>query len=89
MTGERRIEVFSAGCLACDETIVMVNELACPSCTVKVLDMKDPAVAKRAKSIGIRTVPAVLIDGKLADCCVRRGPDLAIVQAAGLGQLLG
>jgi glutaredoxin 3 len=86
MSNKRRIEVFSAGCLACEETIELVNRVACPSCEVIVLDMKDPAVASRAKSLGIRSVPAVVIDGKLADCCAGRGPDEARLQAAGLGQ---
>ena len=48
--------------------------------------MKDPGVASRAKSLGIRSVPAVVIDGKLADCCAGRGPDEAVLRAAGLGQ---
>ncbi len=39
MADKRRIEIFSAGCPACEETIQMVNALACPSCDVQVLDM--------------------------------------------------
>ena len=86
MSTKRKIEVFSAGCPACEETVALVNRVACPSCEVLVLDMKDPAVASRAKSLGIRSVPSVVIDGKLADCCAGRGPDEARLQAAGLGQ---
>ena len=86
MTTQRTIEVFSAGCSACDDAITMVNTIACPSCYVSVLDMNDPAVASRAKELGIRSVPAVVIDGKLADCCAGRGPDEATLRAAGLGQ---
>lgn len=86
MNAKRKIEVFSAGCPACEDTIALVNQVACPSCEVSVLDMHDSAVAKRAKSLGIRSVPAVVIDGKLADCCSGRGPDEAILRAAGLGQ---
>jgi hypothetical protein len=48
--------------------------------------MKDPAVASRAKSLGIRSVPVVVIDDKLADCCAGRGPDEATLRAGGLGQ---
>jgi predicted DsbA family dithiol-disulfide isomerase len=48
--------------------------------------MNDPAVANRAKSLGIRSVPAVVIDGKLADCCTGRGPDEATLRSAGIGQ---
>ena len=86
MTTQRKIEVFSAGCAVCEETVQLVNRIACPSCEVSVLDMKDPSVAGRAKSLGIRSVPAVVIDGKLADCCAGRGPDEATLRAAGLGQ---
>ena len=86
MTTNRQIEVFSAGCSACDDAIKTVNDIACPSCKVSVLDMNDANVASRAKSLGIRSVPAVVIDGKLADCCMGRGPDEATLRTAGLGQ---
>jgi hypothetical protein len=74
MSARRKIEVFSAGCPACEETIQMVNQVACPSCEVTVLDMKDKKVAARARDLGIRLVLAVVIDGKLADCCAGRAP---------------
>jgi hypothetical protein len=86
MSNKRTVEVFSAGCPACEETIALVNRVACLSCEVLVLDMKDPAVASRAKGLGIRSVPAVVIDGTLADCCAGRGPAEATLRAAGLGQ---
>ena len=86
MATKRKIEVFSAGCPVCQETVALVNKVACPSCEVSVLDMNDPKVSSRAKSLGIRSVPAVVIDGKLADCCTGRGPDEATLRAAGLGQ---
>ena len=88
MSRKRLIEVFSADCPACDETIELVNRLACPSCEVSVLDMNDPQIGERAKQLGIRSVPAVAIDGKLADCCTGRGPEQTVLQAAGLGQPL-
>lgn len=86
MSNKRKIEVFSAGCPACQETIDLVNQVACPSCEVSILVMNDSAVASRAKGLGIRSVPAVVIDGKLADCCARRGPDESILRQAGVGQ---
>ncbi len=88
MITTRTIEIFSAGCPACEETIQLVNRVACPSCDVSVLDMRDAEVAARAKKLGIRSVPAVLIDGELAGCCAGRGPDEATLRAAGLGQPL-
>jgi glutaredoxin 3 len=86
MAAKRKIEVFSAGCPACEETVRLVNRIACPSCEVTVLDMKKPEVANRAKGLGIRSVPAVVIDDKLADCCAGRGPDEATLRSAGVGQ---
>lgn len=88
MTGKRKIEVFSAGCFVCQEAIEMVKRNACEFCEVTVLDMNDSNVADRAKQLGVRSVPAVVIDGKLADCCAGRGPDEATLKAAGLGQTL-
>ena len=85
MDTKRKIEVFSAGCPACEETIELVNRAACPSCAVSVLDLNDPQVAKRAKDLGIRSVPSVVIDGKLAGCCAGRSPDEKTLRDAGLG----
>jgi len=84
----RNIEIFSAGCPVCRETIDLVNRIACPSCEISVLDMNQPDVAARAKQLGIRSVPAVAIDGKLADCCAGRGVDETSLRAAGVGRPL-
>jgi glutaredoxin 3 len=83
---KRKVEVFSAGCRACDETVQLVRSIACPSCDVSVLNMKDPKIAERAKALGIRSVPSIAVDGKLAACCSGRGPDEAALRSAGIGQ---
>jgi glutaredoxin 3 len=88
MATKRTIEIFSAGCAACEETVTLVNQIACPSCDVTVLDMHNPEVARRAKQLGIRTVPAVVINGTLAACCAGRGVDEATLRAAGVGQAM-
>jgi hypothetical protein len=88
MAKKRQIEVFSAGCSACNEAIDIVQRAACPSCEVTVRDMKDISVARRAKSLDIRSVPSIVIDGKLADCCAGRGVDEGVLRAAGLGKAL-
>jgi hypothetical protein len=85
MSAKRKIEIFSAGCATCDEAVAMVKRVACSSCDVEVLDMHDPAVAAKAKSYGIHTVPAIAIEGRLAGCCMGTGPDEASLRAAGVG----
>lgn len=86
MSDNRKIEVFSAGCPVCQQAVELVQRIACRTCEVSVLDMHDPNIARRASSLGIQSVPAIVIDGKLADCCQGRGPDEATLRAAGLGQ---
>ena len=85
----RKIEVFSAGCPLCEDAVKLVNSLACPSCDVTVVDMKDIQGVTRARELGVKSVPAVAINGKLADCCAGRGPDEATLRGAGLGQPIG
>lgn len=88
MRAKRKIEIFSAGCPVCDGTVDEIRKASCQSCDVDVLNMNEPMVAARAKALGIRSVPAVVIDGKLTDCCTGRGVDIKILQAAGLGKSL-
>jgi len=81
MATKKRVEIFSAGCSACRDTIQLVKRIA-SSHEVIVHDMNKPEIATRAKEYGIRSVPAVVIDGKLASCCAGRGPEEKILQAA-------
>ena len=85
MATKRKIEVFSAGCPACEEAIALVNRIACPSCEVEVLDMHDRTVAKRAKRYGVKHVPAVVVNGQFAECCKGEGVTEADLRAAGVG----
>jgi hypothetical protein len=89
MSKQRRVEIFSAGCAVCEEAVARVRRLACDSCEVTVLDMDDAEVAKRARRMGVRSLPAVAVDGRLAECCAGRGLDEAALRAAGIGQPLG
>lgn len=82
---KRQIEVFSAGCPLCDETVQMVKRITCPSCEVKVHDMRQPESAARARQLGVQSVPAVAVNGALAGCCTGRGVDEATLRAAGIG----
>lgn len=88
MEQKRIVEVFSAGCPACEPTVQLVKSIACPSCDVQVLDMNKPDVAAKAKQYGVKSVPAVVINGKLADCCAGNGPEEAALRAEGLGAAL-
>ena len=88
MANKRTIEIFSAGCPACSDTIEEIKKSSCPSCDITVLDMNDADVAERAKSLGIRSVPSVVVNGTVADCCTGRGVDIEVLKRSGLGQPL-
>ena len=77
----KKIEVFSAGCSVCEETIEMVKRLAGKH-EVVIHNMNKTGVATKAKGYGVRSVPAVVIDGKLASCCAGRGPDENVLKSA-------
>jgi glutaredoxin 3 len=66
MDHKRKVEIFSAGCSLCEEVIDVVRREAGSSSEVIVRNMMDARALARAKELGIRSVPAVVIDGKLA-----------------------
>jgi glutaredoxin 3 len=76
------IEIFSAGCKTCNDTIETVKKLAGSEHDVHVHDMHREDIAIRASQHQIRSVPSVLIDGKLAGCCAGRGVDEQILREA-------
>lgn len=85
---KRQIEIFSAGCRTCKETIKLVQSLACDSCEIKVHDMNARGVAARAKKYGVQRLPAIVINGKLAECCSNRPVEPKALRSAGLGVAL-
>ena len=56
---------------------------------VEIRDMHDPAVAAAARSYGIRRVPAVVIDGRLADFYAARDLDEVTLTQVGAPAKLG
>lgn len=85
MKNKRKVEIFSAGCAACEEAIATVRRIACDSCETEVLDMHQPAVAARASQLGISRVPAIVIDGALAECCAAGPVNEEVLRSAGIG----
>ena len=80
MESKRKVEVFSAGSALCEEVIDVLRREAGSSSEVIVRNMLDARSLARAEKLGIRSVPAVVIDGKLASCCTQRGVDLKVLK---------
>lgn len=85
MARTRKIEIFSAECPYCESAVQLVDALKCDSCEVQVLDVRDESVAKRARALGVTSIPAVVVDSVLADCCRSGGVTTAGLRAAGVG----
>ena len=89
MSERPEVEAFSAGCALCVETVQLVRDLAGEFGDVTVLNMLDPVVADRARELGVCSVPAVVINGRLVKGCGDGGPTAEALRAAGLGPPLG
>lgn len=91
VTAKRLVEVFTGGCSICETTVRLVKETACPSCEVRIYDLREGCATKecreKAERYGITAVPAVAVNGLLLDYC-RRGPiDERALRNAGIGQV--
>jgi len=87
---KRKVEVFTSGCFLCEEAVQLVKELACPNCEVTVYNLAEPCESRvcidKAKTYGVNAVPAVVVDGKLVECCERGKVNRQALVAAGIGQ---
>lgn len=82
----RKVEVFTAGCAVCAPTVELVKRIACDDCDVTVHNVTDdPQAADRARTAGVRRIPAVLVDGALAACCEAGPVTEAGLRASGIG----
>jgi glutaredoxin 3 len=83
---KRTVEVFTAGCSVCDEALTAVRAVVCESCDLQVHDMKTKPAQAKARQYAIRRVPAVVVNGRLADCCQQGAVDVKTLQRLGVGQ---
>ncbi len=70
---KRKVEIFTAGCPVCNPVIDMVKDLACDSCEFTTYDLvkqgDDKTCVSKINEYGIQKLPAIVVDGKLLDCC--------------------
>lgn len=92
MVSKRKVEVFTAGCSVCENTVKMVKDLACESCEVTVFNLNEACDSEecleKVNTYGIKRLPSVVVDGKIADCCISTGPTSESLKAAGVGVCL-
>jgi hypothetical protein len=66
MASKRKIEVFTAGCSLCTDTLRLVKE-AVASCGCEVIERRCPpeGVCAEGKAYGVRAMPTVVVDGSI------------------------
>lgn len=61
----KRIEVFTADCPLCKDTLELIKKEACSECEIIERRCSGDECCEPAKSYGIRAVPTVVADGKI------------------------
>jgi hypothetical protein len=66
MAEKRKIEVFTAGCSLCSETLRLVKE-AVASCGCDVIERRCPPeqMCAEGKDYGVRAMPTVVVNGSI------------------------
>jgi len=70
---KRKVEFFTTGCHQCSEVLEQINQNSCSDCEIVIHELndhdKDSEAQQKAKKYGIKSVPAVVIDGESEGCC--------------------
>ncbi len=61
---KQKIEIFTGNSPLCDETVKLVREIAGSQCDIKVCNLQQEP--ERVRQYGLKSVPAIAIDGILA-----------------------
>ncbi len=84
MSAKRNVEIFTAGCPICEEAVTQLRDALCHDCDITVYDLNKGCETnecrEKAKTYNIKSVPAVVIDGKPASCCSGKGIDIDAVK---------
>jgi len=66
MAGKRKIEVFTAGCSLCEDTLRLVKD-AVASCGCVVVERRCPPqqMCEEGKAYGVRAMPTVVVNGAI------------------------
>ena len=88
LMAKRKVEVFTAGCPVCTDLVDLVKATACPNCEVTIYNLNQGQGVEEAKRYGVTAVPAMVVEGKLLDCCKRAHVTKHDLEAAGIGKPL-
>jgi glutaredoxin 3 len=66
MARKRKIQVFTAGCSICEDTVRVIKD-AVASCGCEVIERRCPPkqMCDEGKAYGVRAIPPVVVDGAI------------------------
>ncbi len=74
-----KVEIFTAGCKFCSSIETQVREVITDKHEVVVYNLNDESRSSEyyesAKNYGINSVPSVVVNEELLNCCCRKGFD--------------
>lgn len=62
----KKIEVFTADCPLCKDTLAMIKKEACSECEIIERRCSGNECCDPAKDYGVKAVPTIVVDGKIA-----------------------
>jgi len=70
---KKQIEIFTAGCPVCEPVVQLVKETVCENCEITIYNLSEQCESKicvaRMEEYGVKSLPAIAVDGKLLSCC--------------------
>jgi len=70
---KRQIEIFTAGCPACEPVVQLVKDTAGKDCEITLHNVSEKCESEicvsKMKEYGVNRIPAVAVNGQLIDCC--------------------
>lgn len=85
---KKKVEVFTAGCSVCSPVVELIKTNANESCEVIIYDLIEQCDSKecllKVQEYGIKSIPAVAVDGKLLNCCKGSGISREELVSAGI-----
>lgn len=73
----KRVEIFTAGCTLCNPVVELIRSNSSENCDVMVYDLIKQCDSKECLSkvveYGVKSIPAIVVDGKLLDSCQNSG----------------
>lgn len=74
---KKKVEIFTAGCSVCTPIVDLIKNNASDSCDIIIYNLVEQCESKeclsKAVEYGIKSIPAIAVDGKLLSCCENNG----------------